>query len=48
MGTTSLKAIAAIDGDETPELWLERVSSKIGRGEIANVLAARWVEPKQL
>jgi len=42
MGTTSLKAIAARVDDETIEQWLERVSSKIGRDEIANVLAARW------
>jgi len=41
MGTTSLKAIAAVEGEETPEQWLARVSSKIGREEIANVLAAR-------
>jgi len=43
MGTTSLKAIATREDEEVPEKWLDRVSSKIGRDEIANVLAERFV-----
>ena len=40
MGSSALKAIAAIEEGETPVRWLKRVSSQVGRDEIANILAA--------
>jgi hypothetical protein len=43
MGTTSLKEIAARQEGEGVELWLKRITSQIGRNEIANVLAERFV-----
>lgn len=36
-----MKALMEIKEDESPEQWLEKVISQVGRSEIANVLAAR-------
>jgi hypothetical protein len=43
MGTSSLKALAAREEGDTPDIWLERVVGRIGRNDIANVLASRYV-----
>jgi hypothetical protein len=35
------KHVVAREGEETPEIWLERITRTVGRNDIAGVLAAR-------
>ena len=41
MSGSLLKAATAREGEETPQTWLDRVSTQVGRDELSNVLASR-------